>query len=791
MNIADRESEVDSLNNFLDTDQVKPNFRLLISSPRSGLSTVLRYCAKQRMKREISVYVDGGQQNMNAVFSQFALSLHANYPEIWKRFQKFQRTYAGKPLSRDIALAATTSIPYLGSPVVRSLEATSTALPISHYPTAAAELICAFIVSLSSDHGISLFIDDVQQLDRSSRQLLRTTIGRSYRRLRYIAGYVERPSNKNQSLQDFKLEMDELGYSLTIDNFQPPQQDFVERYAIKLGLSISSREAGMIAVASQGDIYRIRAALEANSPGSQGSLTVSPLGRSILGYLVAARQALRESDLNTLITNDESVHLSDDEHWRCELCELESLNLVSKSYLPDGDKLIEPFVGWQFLEEASQSKPTIQLHHQTRLYRYFCKIERWSDRHSKSEILPLLFRLAKIVDPGEIPKWTNQIIRISLQMGAMTLAEEFVERSTTTEDGRLKDKYDFLTRLAFLMSSKSYSKILKLLEETERDEWKQDRLVEVFTAIALNRCREHTKAEKRLGKLCESAKSPEELVLLLSYRIVNLVHSNKVADGHSLFVQFKADVESASNFGYFLRNGAEVVAPEDAIDILEKALEVHQVNDDDFGWATTCCNLGAKLAQSGRAEEGLIKAIKSYERLEVFGVKHLKIAVANIGHSQLYLGHLGAAEESFRRALNLFKGGLPQVYTLLNLSATLALQGKGSEALEVLGPLVDRVATARVDRVRQKTFHNAAVISYWLGSSEDEISALCGLSLRYPDRRDSSFTGRVMRNISKKSFGTVELSDFLTMYSPCSLLYWYQNPLEGLPAYLLSGEASI
>lgn len=29
---------------------------------------------------------------------------------------------------------------------------------------------------------------------------------------------------------------------------------------------------------------------------------------------------------------------------------------------------------------------------------------------------------------------------------------------------------------------------------------------------------------------------------------------------------------------------------------------------------------------------------------------------------------------------------------------------------------------------------------------------------------------------------------FFSLYSPCSILYWYQNPLEGLPIDFLSPE---
>ena len=88
-------------------------------------------------------------------------------------------------------------------------------------------------------------------------------------------------------------------------------------------------------------------------------------------------------------------------------------------------------------------------------------------------------------------------------------------------------------------------------------------------------------------------------------------------------------------------------------------------------------------------------------------------------------------------------------------------------------------------------FLNGALIMLMAGASNSVVETLCADALEHPDRRDPLITAAKVAQFQRfvREGRPESLDPFFDLYSPCSLFYWYQNPLEGLPLNLLALKA--
>jgi tetratricopeptide (TPR) repeat protein len=727
------------------------------------------------------------------LFGQFGVEFYGKYPAIWRDYIKFQERQAGRTRSKEIAAAITASIPYVGRTLARGIKLAYPTLSYSAYPSIAAEVFCEFLIELSAKHQVCMFLDNVQELDNWSAQLLSVTIGKAYRSIRYVAGVVSRNEGRASNGDEFALRSREVGYDVGVREFSKPDVEFIRLYALAQGIEWPHPLCKSIAVATSGDIYKIRSAVAtASGTTTDFSSVIANLptaGAAILGLLTLAKQDIRRSDILVLCMDDSAVFVNGEQEIDRILDDLSFNRLTRMTPLPDGDQLVSLGPSRQTMKDVLQLSLAETTRQEARLYDYFSRAQRISGRHSPAEVAPLLYRLAKRVAVEETDARLRDIIRLSLQMGSRSIAEEFVDRAIPVRESDLSLR-DYVAKLAFLISVKGYSRVLDLTANPLRKEWEQNRFVQIFRGIALNRRRFHAESEQFLTKLCETFSSLEELALLVSYRIVGRIHANDITGARLIYLEYKDKLTGASNYGYFLRNGAEVFEAAEGVEILTKALTYHERNQDEFGTATTLCNRGAKLAQTGRPESGLRDVERAYDSLEVFGVHHLGIVIGDLAHCFLYLGLYDQVEASCHKALRYMGKELPRAYTLTNLAAAQLLKDERSEALSTIESVILDAGNAKVDRVRQKVYLNGALISMFAGAPSEVVASLCDKALRHPDRRNPQMTKDRIATIHEFLEKPRQLSPelFFSLYSPCSIFYWYQNPLEGLPIDFLSLE---
>lgn len=199
---------------------------------------------------------------------------------------------AGRTRSRQLSTAISESIPYIGRVLARSTEIVSPTLSLSAYPSIAAELLCEFLARLSKKRQICLFLDNIQELDNWSAQLLSVTVGRAYKRVRYVAGFVTRGTLGTSDIDAFVLRSQDVGYGVGVNRFPAPDDEFIRLYAASFGLEWSHQNCTALATASGGDIYRIRAAVS-DARGMKTAFPfalkdLSPPGQLIVGCLAVA-----------------------------------------------------------------------------------------------------------------------------------------------------------------------------------------------------------------------------------------------------------------------------------------------------------------------------------------------------------------------------------------------------------------------------------------------------------------------------------------------------------------------
>jgi tetratricopeptide (TPR) repeat protein len=790
---VNRTYEIVAIYEFLRRQQVSPRIEVWSAPEHSGLTHFLRYCSDRNADSSISLYADGAKHDGNSLFGQFAVEFYGKYPAIWRDYINFQERKVGRTRSREISAAITASIPYVGRTLARGIELAYPTLSYSAYPSIAAEVFCEFLIEISAKHQVCMFLDNVQELDNWSAQLLSVTAGKAYRSIRYVAGFVSRNEGRASNADEFAIRSRDVGYDVGMREFSKPDVEFIRLYASAHGVEWPQTVCKSIAVATGGDIYKIRAAVAAAGGTTADLSTVIDslpnAGAAILGLLTLAKQDIRRSDILALCMDDSAVFVEDEQEVDRILDELSFNGLIRLVPLPDGDQLVSLEPSRQTMKDVLQLSLAETARQEARLYDYFSRAQSVSGRHSSAEIAPLLYRLAKRVAIDETDTRLRDIIRLSLQMGSRSLAEEFVDRAIPAQESDLSLQ-DYVAKLAFLISVKGFGRVLDMTTNPLRKKWARNRLVQIFRGIALNRRRFHAESEQLLARLCETSSSLEELTLLVSYRIVGRIHANDITGARLLYLEYKDKLTGASNYGYFLRNGAEVFEASEGVEVLTKALTYHERNQDTFGTATTLCNRGAKLAQTGRPESGLRDVEQAYDSLEVFGVQHLGIVVGDLAHCFLYFGLYDQAEASCRKALRYMGKELPRAYTLTNLAAVQLQKGERAEALSTIESVILDAESAKVDRVKQKVYLNGALISMFAGAPTEIVTSLCDKALRHPDRRSPQVTKDRIATIQELLDNPRQLSPelFFSLYSPCSILYWYQNPLEGLPIDFLSLE---
>jgi tetratricopeptide (TPR) repeat protein len=378
-------------------------------------------------------------------------------------------------------------------------------------------------------------------------------------------------------------------------------------------------------------------------------------------------------------------------------------------------------------------------------------------------------------------------------MGSINAAERFIQRAAPKQQEGITKYEDFLVRALFYLSLRLHDKALQLIDEAGGQPWMRYRIVNIIHAVALNRSRHHVAADALIEKLLRSSESREESALLAAYRLAGMIHSNNIDGAKAFFDEVHAKLSTADNFGYLLRNAASAFSSRRAIDLLSRAVAEFDSKGDRFGYATALSNRAMSFAFSGDLDRASRDAHEAHDLLEIFGVHHMHIITNNMGIISIRKKNYADAEKLLWRALTISRTSMPTIFAKINLAALYAFAERFEESLRLLRDLKPQVEVNPVDRVRQKYYINAAAIMALADASSEEVRLFCENALLHPDRKNSKTTQlRVDLILTSLSSGSkICHNDFRSLFWPCSLSYWYQNPIEGLPSNILTSKAVV
>lgn len=779
---ANRENELAALADVIAGSPSPQLLRVWSARPAAGMTALLRYFQKLRGSEAVVLYMDAADGVANTLFGAIYTALHQDYRDHWIALERDLRHAGGASKRRQLAAAFMSSVPYIGSAAEKAVELSALEVNPTYYPSLPAEVFSRALRRIAQRSPVVLLIDNAQALDDGSLDLLASTAG-GVDRIHYELAYIHRDHAATATFAARVRRLEQLGYVVRVETLPPLSTRAVERWASLVEGSAPVANVERLVAESDGDVYEIARRLR-TAPVAGAPFASSPLATAIINFLAVARQALRVSDLSVLLTQPNATVLAAPTAVDAEVQRLVNIGALQESELPDGDTLVRSL----HTSPAVVTDELTRTRCATALYDYFVAAEQTSFRHAAAEVLPLLYRLSKLVAPDDAALHAQRLLRLSLAMGSARAAEGLIRNATLPPIDETASFVDYVVRVCALLATRRYADAAALLQVPARPEWASERLVRVLLAISLNRCRAHAASDELIRELIGTSTSLEEQVLLLSYSIAGMLHDGDVSGARTTFETHETAVEAAANFGYLLRNAASAMAPEDAVRLLGRAVERFAETGDTFGWASSRSNRGNNLALLGRIAEAREEFEAARDVLQTYGAIHLHIVLNNLGIMRLFGGDAVGACELFRRARTNAENAMPRTLAGINLCVAQAASGATSDAAALLVVLGDEAATASVDRVRQQFFSNAYILSVLLGFSESQQKAYYDGAIAFPDRWRPTM---VLERLNRARRVGVTAETLLALYVPAYLAYWYQNPLEMLPLHLLAEKARV
>lgn len=793
-----RKNELEKISGLVNKNQ--PGQVIFCSTkPGTGLTSFLEHLSEVLSESQITFYVNGSKKIPNSLCAQVFQQLYFKYPKEKKAFENYLYAKLQKD-SRGLVGTILAAVPYLAEFILGTGGVASEALsPIikdvfsrkhipeiqtSAFSSAIIEFVLPFLESIGQEKSIFILIDNAQDLDEWSLEFIKFSGGNEVG-VRYFIGHIARRGlTESTDTEETIRKLKSIGRAVVSFDFTPPDILLIKELAQSKGYAITDADARRILKEAREDIYEIIFRLI--NPEKRLISKISEIQREILLYLSIARQPIRDSDLTAIITTSATIFIDSLATIEKEIDELVNTNLISSSYMPDFSRLLSLDSSSHPLLASLDISAAESIEKASRLYDYFLRVENDLTSHSKTEVTLLLYRLAKSVDKSSLGRRGQSLLSLCLKMGSVNTAQKYIDKAI--DDQALKQFSDYFIKVAFHMSYRSYQKALDLLVNPPQVEWRNKRICQVLRAVAMNRCRLHKESESLIQELLKDSAHPEEAVILLSYSISGLMHENKVKAAQEQYYSYRTKLSKAKNFGYFLRNASIALSTEETEAILIESLTLFDKNVDGFGYYSTLANLGKCRYKTGKilkAEEDLEEA---YRNLAIYGVNHLHIVSNNLGLCKMKLAKFAEAQKYFKEAQLYSSNLMPIAYATINMSTLLLEEKDFDNSIRLIRSIEDSVQTYSVDRLKQKFYINAAFIAYACNEPKDVIKEYCKNALKHPDRISNEITenrvNSIEKNIRNRSKYKPEM--LYELFDPCTLEYWYQNPLELVPQQILS-----
>lgn len=384
--------------------------------------------------------------------------------------------------------------------------------------------------------------------------------------------------------------------------------------------------------------------------------------------------------------------------------------------------------------------------------------------------ITLLYNIANELQDQVCSKYARMLIKINLINGF------YIERSVL-DNANLKDdsENDCIVASIVFARKRLYSTALEWLKKIKTN---YELSVKAFYGILLNRTRNHTEADIVLRSVLHETQSKEMKVIVGSFLISNLIHQENIEQAQKEYYLLLHNCSDATNIGYLIRNSVSAFPNE--ISMYDTALNEFLTSSDMFGYYTTLSNKGSSMFNTDvKTSIELLTKAETY--LKKYGENITHIVKNNLGLAYIFSNELDKAASCFSIVSYTEKSEMPKLFAQINLACCSIIAGKTEFGLSLIKSIERDVEEHPLDRVRQKYYINRLFIEYFSNqplSNELIQKAQKHLDRYYPQKTLAAISF-YKKNIKTKN--RIMNSDWISLFSPCKLSYWFIDPLKVFP----------
>lgn len=402
--------------------------------PASGMTAFLKYSRSKYIDRYYCFYIDGGLTIPNSLISQLLTDLFKTYPEELGEFKNYFLDKYPNDIRGKVGVFLSL-VPHIGSFAKDYLKesAENADLPQLQtlaYPHLIAEMICPYLNMIAKKKPIVMFIDNAQDLDNWSLDIIKSGIDQDSQGLNYFLAFVNRKTIETTAIEDILWKIRSLGITITDMNFIPPGKKMIKEFCSFKGLEVSESGILQIAEQSSGNIYKVLTFINNNGKIQETDDELTKIQVELLGLLDIACQQLRKSDLITILVNSTHFFVEGVDRIEMDLKILLLKNYIGESELPDAETVYYLHAKANpYINKVLHSEPE-RLIRARNLYDYFTLAYDENTRHSKPELALLLYKLSQLVDTSATSRIGQSILSISLKMGSIESADKYIDKAT-------------------------------------------------------------------------------------------------------------------------------------------------------------------------------------------------------------------------------------------------------------------------------------------------------------------------------------------------------------------------
>ena len=676
-------------------------------------------------------------------------------------FKKIAEKELGEKSTSFLA-AVLQSIPYAGSVLAYFAEGKSIP-PIysGNYTSAIEEVLLPYIKKYVIKKQILILIDEAQNMSEDSYNLVAN--------LSQVNGVKIVLCITNTIDSNFiKLKNKLSLYSNIKWNsilFGQPEKKLITELANYLGLTLSDNEIEELLYATQRNIHLIIDYMLNFNLDKTHKSPFSEIDKAIISFLYICQFGLTKQILRSMLKLSNVYSPNIDNDLDLSLDKLLNCGCISNKIIENLDIFYLVSMHHPEVNNCVNNFTDI-LYYKNIVFDYYKR----PGMSNKQEILELLYKLSLEFSDHGVKDYAFKILERKLKNGEK-ITEDILANAKLSK----KNNKEIELGVLYYTRERRYSEALKWLGSIKAKQ--NNPYYQTLNGVLLNRVRNFQEAEKFLNKAINKSDDPRIINTLLAYYTANCIHTNQKNKVITEYNNRKNELSGTENWGYFLRNLSSAISFPNKESYLTEAIDNFTLYRDDYGIYSTKCNWGNALCVIKHAPEGLVLLKESEKGLQQFGPNHLHIIYNNLGVCYLMIGDIKNSTKYISLAEKLAFNRMPRLITQINKACILATTGEYIQSMRILDNIIEDVLKHPVSSIRRKYFNNRLLIEF-MNNYESYNSFYLNYEQYVNEYVNQSTIQLYQQMISQCRQITYETEEWINLFDPAGLAYWYVDPLK-------------